>query len=109
MPFSCYRSNASVERYIAMSDATYPKTSKTPRVTRVSKTSETPQASARPADDYEYEDAEYDEPYDDDEELEYDYDEEEDGPGLLASPGRAVLLGVSAVALLAVFALVIWL
>jgi len=91
-----------------MSDATYPKASKGSKVTRVSRASETPTASAQPADDYE--DAEYDEPYyDEDEELEYEYDEEEAGPGLLASPGRAVLLGISAVALLAVLGLVIWL
>src|SRR6476659_3496299 len=91
-----------------MSDATYPKASKGSKVTRVSRASETPTASAQPADDYE--DAEYDEPYyDEDEDLEDEYDEEEAGPGLLASPGRAILLGISAVALLAVFGLVIWL
>jgi len=93
-----------------MSDATYPKASKPSKITRVSRTSGTPKASAGSADDYEYEDLEYDDSYidDDDEELEYE-DDEESGPGLLASPGRAMLLGLSAVALLAVFALVIWL
>jgi thiol-disulfide isomerase/thioredoxin len=83
-----------------MSDATYPKASKAHKVT----------GAARPADDYEYNDAEdgvYDEPYlEDDDDLEY-YDDE--GPALVTSPARAIMLGASAVALLAVFGVVIWL
>jgi thiol-disulfide isomerase/thioredoxin len=97
-----------------MSDTTYPKASKAPRVSRVSRVSKAsgaPKASARPADDYEYDDAEYDEEdetYLDEGDEEEEYDEEA-GPGLLASPGRAMVLGISAVALLAVFGVVIWL
>jgi cytochrome c biogenesis protein CcmG/thiol:disulfide interchange protein DsbE len=91
-----------------MSDTTYPKASKSTRVSRVSKAPGAPKASVQPADDYEYDDAEYDE-YDEPYVNEYDEYDEEPGPGLLASPGRALILGISAVALLVVFAAVIWL
>ena len=94
-----------------MSDAIYPKASKVNKRPTVSKT------PLPPADDYEdYED--YDEDY---EYEEYDgYAEPYDAAGtargygqansgLLGSPGRAMALGLSAVALLAVFSAVIWL
>ncbi|MEO8288248.1 MAG: TlpA disulfide reductase family protein [Chloroflexota bacterium] len=78
-----------------MSEATYPKASKASK------------PPARPVDDYE----DYDE---EDEIIEHDVepyyeDEQEPGTGLLASPGRAMALGVAGLALLVVFSAIIWL
>jgi cytochrome c biogenesis protein CcmG/thiol:disulfide interchange protein DsbE len=92
-----------------MSDAIYPKTSKASKSPGISK------APVPPVDDYE----EYDDEYEEYEEYD-EYDEpynavagvrgyEQTNSGLLTTPGRAVALGLSALALLAVFSAVIWL
>jgi thiol-disulfide isomerase/thioredoxin len=104
-----------------MSDALYPKASKASKSSRAPKVSKAP---ARPADDYEDYD-EYDESEDYDRQPQYeqydrrgrpvqgdyeDYDEyDEEEHSILTTPGRAIALGVAGVALLAVFAAIIWL
>ncbi len=80
-----------------MSDTTYPKTSKTSRASRV------PRAQAQPVDEYE---EEYD-----DEALDYDdaaWDDDEEGTVVLASPRRAIALGIAGLALVAVFSVLIY-
>jgi thiol-disulfide isomerase/thioredoxin len=100
-----------------MSDALYPKASKAATPSKAPKGSKAP---ARPADDYE----DYGSDYDEDEEYD-DYEqsdkygrpvqrgeedwEYEDERRILTTPGRAIALGVSGVALLAVFAAIVWL